>query len=90
MTMSGAMIFTTGTLLIVSTILLYRGRAYWAWVIPGGLALVWWWLTGVRLSCQILCDQDMTVRVVSRLEGTGRPDPGDTPAETIMPAPEWL
>ena len=47
-------------------------------------------LTGVRLSCQILCDQDMTVRAVSRLEGTGRPDPGDTPAETIMPAPEWL
>ena len=25
--------------------------------------------TGVRLSCQILCDHDMTVRVISRLEG---------------------
>ena len=47
-------------------------------------------LTGVRLSCQILCDQDMTVRAVSRLEGTGRPDPGGTPAETITPPPEWL
>ncbi len=47
-------------------------------------------LTGVRLSCQVLCDQDMTVRAISRLEGTGRPDPGATPAETITPTPEWL
>ena len=46
-------------------------------------------LTGVRLSCQILCDQDMTVRAVSRLEGSGRPDPGGTPAETITPPPDW-
>ena len=46
-------------------------------------------LTGVRLSCQILCDHDMTVRAISRLEGTGRPDPGPTPATTISPAPEW-
>ena len=42
-------------------------------------------LTGVRLSCQILCDQDMTIRAVSRLEGSGRPDPGGTPAEMITP-----
>ena len=47
-------------------------------------------LTGVRLSCQILCDQDMTVRAISRLEGSGRPDPGGTPAETITPPPEWV
>ena len=47
-------------------------------------------VTGVRLSCQVLCDQDMTVRAISRLEGTGRPDPGGTPAETITPTPEWL
>ena len=47
-------------------------------------------VTGVRLSCQMLCDQDMTVRAISRLEGTGRPDPGGTPAETITPTPEWL
>ena len=38
-------------------------------------------LTGVRLSCQISCEGDMTVRAVSRLEGTGRPDPGPTPEE---------
>ena len=33
-------------------------------------------LAGVRLSCQILCDHDMAVRAISRLEGTGRPDLG--------------
>ncbi len=47
-------------------------------------------LTGVRLSCQILCDHDMTVRAISRLEGSGRPDPGSTPAETITPPPVWV
>ena len=47
-------------------------------------------LTGVRLSCQLLCNQDMTVRAISRLEGTGRPDAGGTPAEMITPTPEWL
>ena len=47
-------------------------------------------LSGVRLSCQILCDHDMTVRAISRLEGTGRPDPGPTPQETITPPPQWV
>jgi len=47
-------------------------------------------LTGVRLSCQISCEGDMTVRAVSRLEGTGRPDPGPTPEVTITPEPEWV
>jgi len=47
-------------------------------------------LTGVRLSCQILCDHDMTVRAISRLEGTGRPDPGPTPATTITPPAVWV
>ncbi|MEZ5317202.1 MAG: 2Fe-2S iron-sulfur cluster-binding protein [Vicinamibacterales bacterium] len=42
-------------------------------------------LTGVRLSCQILCDHDMTVRAISRLEGSGRPDPGPTPKEYLEP-----
>ncbi len=46
-------------------------------------------LTGVRLSCQILCDHDMTVRAISRLEGSGRPDPGRTPLADIQPPPEW-
>jgi ferredoxin len=47
-------------------------------------------LSGVRLSCQILCDHDMTVRAISRLEGSGRPDPGPPPAETITPPAEWV
>ncbi len=46
-------------------------------------------LTGVRLSCQILCDHDMTVRAISRLAGSGRPDPGPTPEPTIQPPPEY-
>jgi len=46
--------------------------------------------TGVRLSCQIRCDHDMTVRAVSRLEGSGRPDPGGTPAPDITPQPEFI
>ena len=46
-------------------------------------------LTGVRLSCQIVCDHDMEVRASSRLEGSGRPDPGRTPEETIQPPPVW-
>jgi len=47
-------------------------------------------LTGVRLSCQIVCDHDMTVRAISRLEGSGRPDAGPTPADTITPPPVWM
>ena len=46
-------------------------------------------LSGVRLSCQIVCDHNMTVRAISRLEGSGRPDPGRTPEETIQPPPVW-
>ncbi len=46
--------------------------------------------TGVRLSCQILCDHDMTVRAISRLTGSGRPDPGPTPMPDITPPPEWV
>ena len=47
-------------------------------------------LSGVRLSCQMLCDHDMTVRAISRLEGSGRPDPGRTPETFITPPPVWL
>jgi ferredoxin len=46
-------------------------------------------LTGVRLSCQILCDHDMTVRAISRLAGSGRTDAGPTPEPTITPPPVW-
>ena len=46
--------------------------------------------TGVRLSCQIVCDHDMTVRAISRLAGSGRPDPGKRPADPITPPPVWV
>src|SRR3954452_17593783 len=47
-------------------------------------------LSGVRLSCQILCDYDMTVRCTSRLAGSGRPDAGKRPADAITPPPVWV
>jgi ferredoxin len=46
-------------------------------------------LGGVRLSCQILCDHDMTVRAISRLAGSGRRDAGPTPSAHIEPSPEY-
>ena len=45
--------------------------------------------TGVRLSCQIECDGDMTVRATSRLTGSGRADAGKRPADAIAPPPVW-
>jgi ferredoxin len=45
---------------------------------------------GLRLSCQIACDADMTVKAVSRLAGTGRADAGKRPADAIEPPPEWV
>lgn len=46
-------------------------------------------LSGVRLSCQIPCSRDMTVRAISRLTGSGRPDPGPKPAREITPPAVW-
>src|SRR6187397_1546168 len=42
-------------------------------------------VSGVRLSCQILCDHDMTVRAISRLAGSGRKDAGGPPTPDIQP-----
>jgi len=47
-------------------------------------------ITGVRLSCQIACVHDMTVRAISRLAGSGRKDAGHPPAEQIEPPPAWV
>ena len=48
-------------------------------------------LSGVRLSCQILCEHDMSVRLISRFEGSGRKDCGSPVAADIEPAPvEWV
>ena len=44
----------------------------------------------VRLSCQILCDHDMTVELISRLEGSGRKDQGSPVADEIQPEPVWI
>jgi ferredoxin len=47
-------------------------------------------LSGVRLSCQILCAHDMTVRAISRVAASGRPGPGNRPLDTIHPEPvQW-
>jgi ferredoxin len=43
----------------------------------------------LRLSCQIKCDRDMTVRAISRLAGSGRPNVGQRPADDIAPPPQW-
>ena len=46
---------------------------------------------GVRLSCQIPVDRDMTVRVVSRFAGSGRKDAGSPVAPQLEPQPvEWV
>ena len=48
-------------------------------------------LSGVRLSCQIQCEHDMTVRIISRLEGSGRKDCGSPLVDEIEPTPvEWV
>jgi ferredoxin len=47
-------------------------------------------LSGVRLSCQIVCDQAMTVRAISRLAGSARNDLGPEPDAEIQPPPEWV
>ena len=44
-------------------------------------------ISGVRLSCQIPCDHDMTVRAISRFEGSGRKDAGSPVDEAIKPEP---
>lgn len=44
-------------------------------------------LSGMRLSCQILCEHDMSVRAISRLAGSGRADAGPRPEAEIHPQP---
>jgi hypothetical protein len=47
-------------------------------------------LSGIRLSCQIACDHDMTVKAISRLAGSGRKDAGHMPVAEITPPPTWV
>lgn len=45
---------------------------------------------GIRLSCQIDCDADMSVLAISRFAGSGKKDPGKRPADVIEPPPIWV
>lgn len=47
-------------------------------------------LTGVRLSCQIPVEADMTVRPIMVLEEQGWSDAGPEPEEGITPEPTWV
>ena len=41
----------------------------------------------VRLSCQIMCKSDLTVRVINRLSDTDLSDAGPRPSEELEPKP---
>jgi len=43
----------------------------------------------LRLSCQILCNHDMTVEAISRFAGSGRKDAGSPTTPDIQPPPVW-
>ena len=45
---------------------------------------------GLRLSCQITCDADMSLEAPSRLAESGRVDAGRRAADAIEPPPEWV
>ncbi|NWF67695.1 MAG: (2Fe-2S)-binding protein [Chloroflexi bacterium] len=44
----------------------------------------------VRLSCQILCRQDMSVEPVYRVSNGDADSSGDRPADDITPPAEWV
>ena len=46
-------------------------------------------LGAFRLSCQILCEHDMTVKPLMTVSGMGMDDAGPSPADHIAPDPEW-
>lgn len=43
-----------------------------------------------RLSCQILCDHDMTVEPLMTMSNQNLDDPGSRPEDHITPEPEWV
>lgn len=47
-------------------------------------------MPGLRLSCQINCEADMTVKAISRLAGSGRADAGKRPMPQIEPPAVWI
>ena len=44
----------------------------------------------VRLSCQAVCDHDMSVRPLMTVTSTGLDGPGKKPGPNITPEPEWV
>ena len=44
----------------------------------------------VRLSCQLLCSQDMSVSALMTQESEGWPDSGTQPAPEVEPVATWL
>ena len=44
----------------------------------------------VRLSCQAVCDHDMSVRPLMTVTSTGLDGPGKKPEPDITPEPEWI
>jgi ferredoxin len=44
---------------------------------------------GIRLSCQILCEEDMEIKIISRLAGSGKKDAGGRPKDQIEPPAVW-
>ena len=45
---------------------------------------------GVRLSCQMLMEHDMEIKIISRLTGSGKLDAGKRCADDIVPPPAWV
>jgi hypothetical protein len=43
-----------------------------------------------RLSCQILADRGMALRLLQTLRTSESTDPGPTPASELTPTPEWI
>jgi ferredoxin len=46
-------------------------------------------LETMRLSCQLTCNQDMTLSVPMTLENQNWTDTGPAPSDAIEPEPEW-
>ena len=43
----------------------------------------------IRLSCQVVVEHDMSVRVINTLATSGLEDPGPEPEATVTPEPVW-
>jgi ferredoxin len=43
-----------------------------------------------RLSCQIICEDDMTVEPLMTVQSSGLDDAGPPPEDVVTPDPEWI